>query len=422
MDIWNFPYLIHVKKGAFMKKMRWFGKFCCAFATMALASLSMVGCDLEVDDKDNRVSEAGYAPVSLEVSGQTTAFTVGDSFTLGSGVVTATYADSTTDSPHTADVTSDVVQSGFDSSKVADSLPVTLSYTKAGVTVKTEYNVKITNAVKSIALKSGDSLYSFAAGGSYYVFGKSTAKMVVTYIDDAIEEVSASEAAFSDVTNTNVKLTYKGKSVDVSLTEKTLSGLCSEGYIAQLCSEGYIAQLSNISSAGENVAFYTVTGTGDGYTEATHSMNVGFARDAGHEYTIKYATLNGTAFVTSDTTVNTGFLNDPTACSVHTTTATGDFTIYALADFSSVSCTAAFGPWNLVIADTVNPGKFGWVARPDYFGFDPLPSYPTVTYTGPSNYSDDASVNGTQYNGKFVLFKITGTQTTVKEEVFILEY
>lgn len=39
-----------------MKKMRWFGKFCCAFAAMALASLSVMGCDLEVDDKDNRAA------------------------------------------------------------------------------------------------------------------------------------------------------------------------------------------------------------------------------------------------------------------------------------------------------------------------------------------------------------------------------
>lgn len=396
-----YPYR---KKEAFMKKMRWFGKLCCAFTAVTLASLSMVGCDLEVDDKDNRAEEAGYAPVSLEVSGQTTAFTVGDSFTLGSGVVTATYADSSTDSPHTADVTSDVVQSGFDSSKVADSLPVTLSYTKAGVTVKTEYNVKITNAIKSIALKSGDSLYSFATDSSCYVFGKSAAKIVVTYSDNTTDEVSASNATFSDVTATSATMSYSGKSVEVSLTGKAIS------------------ELTAFSTAGANTAFYTVTGTGDGYTEATHSMNVGFARDAGHEYKIKYATLNGTAFVTSDTTVNTGFLNDPTACSVHTTTASGDFTIYALADFSSVSCTAEYGPWNLVIGDTVNPGSYGWVARPDYYGFDPLPSYPTVAYAGTSNYSDDASVKGTQYNGKVVLFKITGTQTTVKEEVFILEY
>ncbi|MBR1714453.1 MAG: hypothetical protein IJ717_05865 [Treponema sp.] len=39
-----------------MKKMRWFGKFCCAFAAVTLASLSVMGCDLEVDDKDNRAA------------------------------------------------------------------------------------------------------------------------------------------------------------------------------------------------------------------------------------------------------------------------------------------------------------------------------------------------------------------------------
>lgn len=224
-----------------MKKMRWFGKFCCAFATMALASLSMVGCDLEVDDKDNRVSEAGYAPVSLEVSGQTTAFTVGDSFTLGSGVVTATYADSTTDSPHTADVTSDVVQRGFDSSKVADSLPVTLSYTKAGVTVKTEYNVKITNVIKSIALKTGDSLYSFAPNGKdYSVYGKSQAKMTVTFVDDSTDDVDATNAKFSDVTATSATMTYSGKTATVALTKKTISELWSLASVSELTTLGTI--------------------------------------------------------------------------------------------------------------------------------------------------------------------------------------
>lgn len=224
-----------------MKKMRWFGKFCCAFATMALASLSMVGCDLEVDDKDNRAAEAGYAPVSLEVSGQTTAFTVGDSFTLGSGVVTATYADSTTDSPHTADVTSDVVQIGFDSSKVADSLPVTLSYTKAGVTVKTEYNVKIMNAIKSIALKTGDSLYSFAPNGKdYSVYGKSQAKMTVTFVDNSTDDVDATNATFSDVTATSAIMTYSGKTATVALTKKTVSELWSLVPVSELTTLGTI--------------------------------------------------------------------------------------------------------------------------------------------------------------------------------------
>ncbi len=242
MDIWNFPYLIHVKKGAFMKKMRWFGKLCCAFAAVTLASLSLVGCDLEVDDKDNRYEEVGYAATGLSVSGQTTSFVVGSEFSLGNGVVTATYS-----SGDPATVTDEVVQSGFDSSAVASSQTVTLSYTHGGKTVTTSYDVKITAAVASIALKAGDSLYSFAAGSSYYVYGKSAANMVVTYSDNTTDEVSVSEATFSDVTATSATMTYYGKTATVALTKKTVSELWS---LVPVVPVSELTTLGTIETAG----------------------------------------------------------------------------------------------------------------------------------------------------------------------------
>mgnify|MGYP002855552824 CR=1 FL=1 len=132
-----------------MKKMRWFGKLCCAFAAVTLASLSVMGCDLEVDDKDNRYEEVGYAATGLSVTGQTTSFVVGSEFSLGNGVCTATYSYG-----DPATVTDEVVQSGFDSSEVTSSQTVTLSYTHGGKTVTTSYDVKITEGIKSLVVTS----------------------------------------------------------------------------------------------------------------------------------------------------------------------------------------------------------------------------------------------------------------------------
>ena len=225
-----------------MKKMRWFVKLCCAFAAVTLASLSVMGCDLEVDDKDNRYEEVGYAATGLSVTGQTTSFVVGSEFSLGNGVCTATYS-----SGDPATVTDEVVQSGFDSSKQTSSQTVTLSYTHGGKTVTTSYNVKITAQVASIALKTGDSLYSFAAGSSYYVIGKSVANMVVTYTDGATDEISASEATFSDVTVASATMAYSGKSATVPLTEKALSGLTKKD-VGELWASASVSELTTLGT------------------------------------------------------------------------------------------------------------------------------------------------------------------------------
>ena len=73
---------------------------------------------------------------SISVSGQTTSFTVGDTFSFG-GTVTATFNDSTTN-----DVTSSASFSGYNMSQVGNQT-VTVSYTYSGATKTTTYTITV---------------------------------------------------------------------------------------------------------------------------------------------------------------------------------------------------------------------------------------------------------------------------------------
>ena len=363
---------------------------------------------------------------TLTISEPLTTFQAGETLTLGDATVNVTDSYGSVFSIDASKVTlSAKIKGGTTTVSAGEVLPigtytVTATYTATERDVFTgnataTYDITVTSAISSIALKSNSKLYSYSADGeTYYVFGKSAAIIEVVYTNGTSDEMKADVLTFKTVTEKSVTVEYAGK-------ETTLELIPVAG-IDELIPVAGIDEL--IPVAGD--VYYTAAITGSGYSGDTHKMNVGFARDAGIEYTILGATLNGTAFVTESQTVSIGFINDPLGCSVHTTTEGGDFTIYALADFTAVSCSEVFGPWNIVIGDIDNPGNFGWVIRPDYFGFDPLPSYTLkaedVVYTGQSNwYPDEQSeLRGHNYDGKYVIFKITGTTTTVKTEVYIL--
>ena len=113
----------------------------CALA----AAAAFTACELGLGDNDDRLATNQDAVSKIEVTGQTTTFIKGADFSLGNGVVTATYVNGTT-----AVVTDKVVQSGFNSDTVSDDVTVTLSYTKDGRTVSTSYEVSIILPVREI--------------------------------------------------------------------------------------------------------------------------------------------------------------------------------------------------------------------------------------------------------------------------------
>ncbi len=96
---------------------------------------------------------------SISVSGQTTSFTVGDTFSFG-GTVTATYSDSST-----ANVTSSATFSGYNMS-TAGTQTVTVSYTEGGVTKTTTYSITVTSSGGSSTIPS--SSYTFSSNTTEY--------------------------------------------------------------------------------------------------------------------------------------------------------------------------------------------------------------------------------------------------------------
>ena len=78
---------------------------------------------------------------SIAISGQTVTFNVGDTFTIGNGVVTATYSDGTTanvtSSPNLTISSPDMSTSG--------SKTVTITYTEGGVTKETTYSITVSS-------------------------------------------------------------------------------------------------------------------------------------------------------------------------------------------------------------------------------------------------------------------------------------
>lgn len=92
---------------------------------------------------------------SISLSGQTTEFTVGDTFSFG-GTVTAYYSDSSE-----ANVTSSTTFTGYDMS-VAGEYTVTASYTEGGITKTDTYSIVVTSGSTEVAL-SGTYAYSSRA-------------------------------------------------------------------------------------------------------------------------------------------------------------------------------------------------------------------------------------------------------------------
>ncbi len=93
-----------------------------------------------------KLSDGGSTPVtatleSITVTGQKTAFSVGDTFTHDTAVVTATYSDGS----H-KDVTSSAVFSTPDMT-TAGTKEVTVSYTESGVTKTDKYNITVSEPV-----------------------------------------------------------------------------------------------------------------------------------------------------------------------------------------------------------------------------------------------------------------------------------
>ena len=132
-----------------MKKIR-LHKVLGILAATVLASGLVMGCDMKLDDEEERSEIAGYFNLtSIAVKGQTTKFTEGDKFKTDGAVVTATYADNST-----KEVTASFT--GFEVGKVlvtSDSgKTINVSYTENGIEKTTSYTITVEEKVAEVSV------------------------------------------------------------------------------------------------------------------------------------------------------------------------------------------------------------------------------------------------------------------------------
>lgn len=153
----------------------------------AIAAAAMTGCQLELNNTEDRVSVGGYAVKSIEISGGTKSFVIGTAFTKGDLKVIAHSYD-----PKEAEAGVEVTdytvfiaeETKFDA---VGTKKVVVTY--RGFTA--EYYVEITNAVESITVDASAAKTTFyALKGEVFGFESNGLIVTATYSDKTSKEIS----------------------------------------------------------------------------------------------------------------------------------------------------------------------------------------------------------------------------------------
>lgn len=153
----------------------------------AIAAAAMTGCQLELNNTEDRVSVGGYAVKSIEISGGTKSFVIGTAFTKGDlKVIAHSYDPAEAEAGvEVTDYTVSIAEgTKFDKLETRE---VVVTY--KGFTAK--YSVEVTNAVKSIAVNSSAAktkFYTYKGVGSD--FTSDGIKVTATYSDETTGEIS----------------------------------------------------------------------------------------------------------------------------------------------------------------------------------------------------------------------------------------
>ena len=167
---------------------------------------------------------------SIAVSGQKTQFIEGTDFTLGEGVVTATYEDGST-----RDVTSLVTQSGYNKNTLGQQT-VTLSYTEEGITKTTEYNVTvIAKTVTELQLSSFTTIWTV---GNPWVW-------------DGTAKAKYDNGSTNTLTSSDLSFTFKN-SLDVSVTAEAMMSTAGNYTITVAYTENGTTVTANINITVNN--------------------------------------------------------------------------------------------------------------------------------------------------------------------------
>lgn len=153
----------------------------------AIAAAAMTGCQLELNNTEDRVSVGGYAVKSIEISGGTKSFVIGTAFTKGDlKVIAHSYDPAEAEAgvevtDYTVSITEGTKFDAVGTKKVV--------VTYRGFTA--EYSVEITNAVVSIAVDASAAKTTFyALKGEVFGFESNGLIVTATYSDNTSKEIS----------------------------------------------------------------------------------------------------------------------------------------------------------------------------------------------------------------------------------------
>lgn len=192
----------------------------------AIAAAAMTGCQLELNNTEDRVSVGGYAVKSIEISGGTKSFVIGTDFTKGDLKVVAHSYDPA-EAEAGVEVT-DYTVSIAEGTKFNAVGTQEVEVTYKGCTAK--YSVEITNAVESIAVNTTAAktkFYTYNGVGSD--FTSDGIKVTATYSDKTTREISeytVDSSAFKSTQAGTYTITVKYSDTitatyDVEVTEVT---------------------------------------------------------------------------------------------------------------------------------------------------------------------------------------------------------
>lgn len=153
----------------------------------AIAAAAMTGCQLELNNTEDRVSVGGYAVKSIEISGGTKSFVIDTAFTKGDLKVMAHSYD-----PAEAEAGVEVTDYTV-SIKEGEKLDAvgTKEVVVTYKDFKAKYSVEVTNAVKSIAVNSSAAKTKFyALKGEVFGFESNGLIVTATYSDKTSKEIS----------------------------------------------------------------------------------------------------------------------------------------------------------------------------------------------------------------------------------------
>lgn len=153
----------------------------------AIAAAAMTGCQLELNNTEDRVSVGGYAVKSIEISGGTKSFVIGTSFTKGDLKVMAHSYDP-------AEAEAGVEITDYTVSIAEGTMFDKLGTKKVDVTYKgctAKYSVEVTNAVESITVDASAAKTTFyALKGEVFGFESNGLIVTATYSDNTSKEIS----------------------------------------------------------------------------------------------------------------------------------------------------------------------------------------------------------------------------------------